>query len=269
VTSLLARVREARRTLRALADLLEAAPRRSGPEGAGAPALARPVLLLHGLTSPRSAVEVLARRLRRDGYAVFSLRLGGLTRGLGTRGLDDLAAEVRAEVERLCGENPGMGPFTLIGHSRGGLVGAYYVKKLGGWRRTRALVTLGTPHHGTAAAWVGLPLGVFARSLWQMTPRSRFIRRLERGAWPPGVRFASLFSKRDGVARFPSTLIETHGLPYLRNVEVDAPGHRDLLTKKRAYDVLLAELRAGEAAAPVRIGKLTAIPGAARSSTGR
>jgi triacylglycerol lipase len=269
VRSLAATVREARRSLRAVADLLEVAPRRSGPEGVDARGLGRPVLLLHGLTSTRRSVEVLERRLQRDGYAVFSLRLGGLARGLGVRGIDDLASEVRSEVERLCTENPGMGPVTLIGHSRCGLVAAYYVKKLGGWRRARALVTLGTPHHGTPAAWVGLPLGVFALSLWQMTPRSRFIRRLERGAWPPGVRFVSLFSKRDGVARFPSTLIETHGLPYLRNVEVDAPGHRDLLARKRVYDVLLAELRAGEAAAPVRIGKLTAIPGAARSSSAR
>ncbi|MFL5299138.1 MAG: esterase/lipase family protein [Anaeromyxobacteraceae bacterium] len=269
MTSLSDTLREARRRLRAVADLLERAPLRSGPDGADARVLSRPVLLLHGLTSTRRSAEVLERRLRRDGYAVFTLRLGGLARGIGTRGIDDLAAEVRAEVERLCAEHPGMGSLTLIGHSRGGLVGAYYVKKLGGWRRACALVTLGTPHHGTPAAWVGLPLGVFARSLWQMTPRSRFIRRLERGAWPPGVRFVSLFSKRDRVARFPSTLIETHGLPYLRNVEVDAPGHRDLLTRKRVYDVLLAELRAGEAAAPVRIGKLTAIPGAARSSSAR
>ena len=116
MTSLLATVREARRRLRALADLLAAPPRRSGPEGASARGLARPVLLLHGLTSTRRSVEVLERRLRRDGYAVFSLRPGGLARGLGTRGLDDLAGEVRAEVERLCAETPDMGLFTIIGH---------------------------------------------------------------------------------------------------------------------------------------------------------
>lgn len=127
------------------------------------------------------------------------------------------------------------------------------MKKLGGWRRARAVLTLGTPHHGTPAAWAALPIGLLARSIWQMMPASRFVRELQRGAWPAGVRLVSLYSKSDRVARFPSTLIETFNLPSLRNVEVDARGHRDFLYRKRVYDVLLAELRAGEVAAPVAV----------------
>jgi triacylglycerol lipase len=221
----------------------------------------RPLLLLNGFSSTRRTFEVLERRLRRDGYSVFSLDLGGVARCFNTRGIDDLADYVRAKVERLYGRNPGMGPLTIIGHSKGGLIGAYYVKKLGGWRRTRALLTMGTPHHGTPAAYFGLPLGLLARSVWQMTPMSPFIRRLQRGAWPPGVRFTSLYSKDDALAPFPSTLIETHGLPYLRNVEVDARGHREFLYKKRVYDALIAELRDGEASAPVRIRSLSLVGG--------
>jgi triacylglycerol lipase len=125
-------------------------------------------------------------------------------------------------------------------------------------------VTLGTPHHGTPAAYAALPLGLLARSAWQMTPMSSFLRRLQRGPWPPGVRFSSLYSKDDRVAPFPSTLIETFGLPYLRNVEVDARGHREFLYKKRVYDALLEELREGEASAPVRLGKLMVVPGPTR-----
>ena len=221
----------------------------------------RPVLLLYGFFATRRTFEVLERRLRRDGYCVFSLNLGGVGKSFNTRGIDDLADYVRAKVERIYGRNPGMGPLTIIGHSKGGLIGAYYVKKLGGWRRTRALATLGTPHHGTPAAYAALPLGFFARSVWQMTPMSRFIRHLQSGSWPPGVRFTSLYSKDDQVAPFPSTLIETFGLPYLRNVEVVARGHREFLYKKRVYDTLLDELRAGETPAPVKLGKLRIIPG--------
>jgi triacylglycerol lipase len=227
----------------------------------------KPVLLLYGFFSNRCTFEVLERRLRRDGYCVFSLDLGGVTRTLDTRGIDDLAEFVRTKVERIYRKNPGMGPLTVIGHSKGGLIGAYYVKKLGGWRRTRALVTLGTPHHGTPVAYAGLPLGLFARALWQMTPMSPFIRRLERGAWPPGVRFTSMYSKDDRLAPFPSTLIETHGLPYLRNVEVEARGHREFLYRKAVYDLLLEELEEGRSSAPLRIGKLTSVP-CARSGGG-
>jgi pimeloyl-ACP methyl ester carboxylesterase len=40
----------------------------------------------------------------------------------------------------------------LIGHSMGGLVARYFIEVLGGWRDTRTLVTLGTPHRGSVKA---------------------------------------------------------------------------------------------------------------------
>ncbi len=40
----------------------------------------------------------------------------------------------------------------LVGHSMGGLVARYFVEVLGGWRDTRTLVTIGTPHRGSLDA---------------------------------------------------------------------------------------------------------------------
>jgi pimeloyl-ACP methyl ester carboxylesterase len=40
----------------------------------------------------------------------------------------------------------------LIGHSMGGLVARYFIEALGGWRDTRMLITLGTPHRGSVKA---------------------------------------------------------------------------------------------------------------------
>jgi triacylglycerol lipase len=219
-----------------------------------------PVLLLHGFFTSRRTFDVLERRLRRDGYGVFSLNLGGLGRTLNTRGIDDLADLVRAKIERIYARNPGMGPLTIVGHSKGGLIAAYYVKKLGGWRRTRGVVTLGTPHHGTPVAYLGIPVGFFARSLWQLYPGSPFLRRLHDGPWPGQVRLASIWSRNDGAAPYPSGVIETHGLPHLVNVEVSAH-HRSFVTSKRIYAAILRELRAAEMAAPVRRGVLTAMRG--------
>ena len=266
MTNILGSVRKLRRHIRYLSGYLDLAPARRIEKVTDFSQCGRPVLLLYGFFSTRRTFDVLERRLRRDGYCVFSLDLGGLGQSFNTRGIDDLADHVRLKVERLYARNPSMGPLTIIGHSKGGLIGSYYVKKLGGWRRTRALVTMATPHHGTPAAYAALPLGLLARSVWQMTPMSPFIRRLQRGAWPPGVRFTSLYSKEDRLAPYPSAIVETYGLPYLRNVEVEATGHREFLYKKRVYDVLLAELLAGESSAPVRLGKLTLVPGAAKAS---
>jgi triacylglycerol lipase len=219
-----------------------------------------PVLLLHGFFTSRRTFDVLEHRLRRDGYGVFTLDLGGLGRTLNTRGIDDLADLVRAKIERIYARNPGLGPLTIVGHSKGGLIAAYYVKKLGGWRRTRAVVTLGTPHHGTPLAYLGLPVGFFARSLWQLFPGSPFMRRLHDGPWPGQVRLASIWSKNDGAAPYPGAVIETHGLPHLVNVEVDTT-HHGFLSSKRIYDVILREIRAAEVDAPVRKGVLTAMRG--------
>jgi pimeloyl-ACP methyl ester carboxylesterase len=143
-----------------------------------------------------------------------------------------------------------------VGHSQGGLIGAWYVKKLGGWRRVRALVTLGTPHQGTRAAWAGLPLMPLAPALWQMTPGSGFVRRLQGGAWPPGVRLTSIWSRGDRLAPPPAALVASGGLDYVRNVEVAAEGHRDFLHRKPIYELLLRELRDGDQAAPVRLSGL-------------
>ena len=220
----------------------------------------RPVLLLHGLFCTRRSLDVLERRLRRDGYCVFSLNLGGLAQSFNGRGIEHLANHVHLKVERIYHRNPALGPLTIIGHSKGGLIGAYYVKKLGGWRRTRALLTLGSPHGGTAAAYAALPMGVLARSILQMRPSSPFLRELHDGSWPSGVRFVSLYSKKDKVVRFPSSLIETFNLSYLRNVEVDAHGHREFLFRKRVYDVLLTELRQGEESASAMMRNLTMAP---------
>jgi triacylglycerol lipase len=219
-----------------------------------------PVLLLHGFFTSRRTFDLLERRLRRDGYGVFTLDLGGLARTLNTRGIDDLADYVRAKIERIYARNPGLGPLTIVGHSKGGLIAAYYVKKLGGWRRTRAVVTLGTPHNGTPMAYLGLPVGFFARSLWQLYPGSPFLRRLGAGPWPGEVRLVSIWSRQDGAAPFPAGVLDTEGLPHLANVEVNAT-HTSFLTSKRVYEVVLRELRASAAAAPRRRGPLTALPG--------
>jgi triacylglycerol lipase len=220
----------------------------------------RPVLLLHGWFSARRTLDVIERRLRRDGYGVFSFDLGGLPGSFTGRGIDDLADLVREKIERLYARHPGLGPLSIVGHSKGGLIAAYYVKKLGGWRRTRAVVTLGTPHHGTPFAWLGLPLAALARSLVQMAPGSGFLARLHDGPWPAQVRLASVWSRADRAAPYPSCLVETHGLPHLANVEVEAD-HSGLLLRKKVYAAVLEELRAGEEQAPRVRGPLTAMAG--------
>lgn len=221
----------------------------------------RPVLLLYGFMSTRRVLEVLERRLRRDGYCVWSINLGGALDLVNTHGIDELAEKVREKVERLYTRYQ-LGPLTIIGHSKGGLIGRYYVKRLGGDQRVKNLITLGTPHHGTPIAYLGCAaFGIVAKSMWQMTPMSPFIRRLKIGAFPRQVRFTSIYSKVDGISPFPTAVLETDGADNLFNVEIPGVPHRELLTRRAVYEVIRQELALGfgEPVPQARLRPVTAI----------
>ena len=207
----------------------------------------RPVLLLYGFLSTRRTFEVLERRLRRDGYCVWSINLGGLFDAFNTKGIDESAEKVREKVERLYARYPGMGPLSIIGHSKGGLIGRYYVKRLGGDTRVRNLVTLGTPHNGSPSAYWGIvTAGTFSKSVWQMTPMSPFIRRLKIGAFPRSVRFVSMYSKSDRMSPFPCCILEDNtGSGNLFNIELSNITHREFVVKRSVYDLIRRELAAG------------------------
>ncbi len=203
---------------------------------------ARPVLLLPGFMSTRRGLSGVERRLRRDGYGVFSLNLGGFLGTFNTRSIEETGLLVREKVERLY-RRYDLGPLTIIGHSKGGLIGRYYIKRLGGHERACALVTMGTPHHGTPTAYLGAALtGMVAPSIWQMMPMSPFIRKLKEGQFPDHVHFASIFSKDDTIATFPSTMIEDEGRENLVNIEVPNVQHHEFLVKKKVYEVVRQQL---------------------------
>lgn len=205
----------------------------------------RPVLLLYGHMATRRVFEVLEHRLRRDGFCVWSVNLGGLFDAFNTFGIDQCAEKVREKVERMYARYD-LGPLSIIGHSKGGLIARYYIKRLGGDRRVKNLVTLGSPHNGTPTAYLGvLTTGLVAKDVWQMTPMSPFIRRLKMGAFPRAVRFTSIYSKDDKVSPFPSCILETDGRQNLHNIEVHGVTHREYLWKRPVYQVIRRELLLG------------------------
>ena len=204
----------------------------------------RPVLLLPGFMATRRGLSVLERRLRRDGYGVFSLNLGGLMGTFNTHSIEESALLVREKIEKLYRRYPALGPLTIVGHSKGGLIGRYYIKRMGGHERCAALVTLGTPHHGTPAAYLGaLMTGLVAPSIWQLMPMSPFIRRLKSGDFPDRVRLVSVYSKEDGVVPFPSGMVEPGARADIVNIEIAGVSHRAFLTRKAVYDAVQAQLR--------------------------
>ncbi|MFD4030309.1 esterase/lipase family protein [Streptomyces sp. NPDC058637] len=147
-----------------------------------------PVVLLHGFIDNRSVFVLLRRSLSRHGWHhLESLNYSPLTCDIRT------AAELLGRhVEEICART-GHREVDIVGHSLGGLIARYYVQRLGGDRRVRTLVTLGTPHCGTAVA----PVAGAHPIVRQMRGGSDLIEELRHPAPGCRTRFISFWSELD------------------------------------------------------------------------
>jgi len=192
-----------------------------------------PVLLLHGYLGTRGSMYILERRLNDDGICVFSFNLGSLN----VRDIRTSAFLIHRKVESILAQTP-VKKIDIIGHSMGGLIGLYYVKKLGGADRVRKLVMMGTPYRGTWAALLGVAtMGLVSTSAWQLLPNSRFLRELDAGPLPPSVQFYTISAERDWVCPPRSTPVEgaeSFTVPL---------GHSSLVMSEEVYRHVLWSLR--------------------------
>jgi pimeloyl-ACP methyl ester carboxylesterase len=162
-----------------------------------------PVLLIHGYLETRGSLHLLEGRLTQMGHLVLTYRLGLLHTG----DICESAAFIARKIESIAAQTP-LHRLDIVGHSMGGLVGLYYLKRLGGRRRVRRLVMLGTPTSGTWSALLGVAMAPLGRASLQLLPDSAFLRDLEQGSLPEGVEVISVAGKRDRLAPAGSTYLE-------------------------------------------------------------
>ncbi|GHI92274.1 MULTISPECIES: lipase family alpha/beta hydrolase [Streptomyces] len=185
------------------------APRLPAPENP-------PVVLLHGFIDNRSVFLFLRRSLAQHGrHQVESLNHSPLTCDIRT------AAELLGRhIEEIC-ERTGSERVDVVGHSLGGLIGRYYVQRLGGDARVRTLVTLGTPHSGTRV----IPLANAHPIVRQMRPGSAVLEELAQPAPGCRTRFVSFWSDLDQVMDPLETACLDHADLTVENVRVSGVGH--------------------------------------------
>jgi triacylglycerol esterase/lipase EstA (alpha/beta hydrolase family) len=145
------------------------------PDPDPAPGGPMPVVIVHGYVSNRGTVRCLARALDAAGAGpVFVPSLPAVFAPIET-----FADHLSATIERIC-QATGHARVILVGHSMGGLVSRAYLARRGNAHVAR-LVTLGSPHHGTAIA----PLGLGANAA-QMRIGSDFLAGLEKSEGESG-----------------------------------------------------------------------------------
>ncbi|HEY4241354.1 MAG TPA: alpha/beta fold hydrolase [Kofleriaceae bacterium] len=192
-----------------------------------------PVLIIHGFLGTRGSMYILERRLVEDGFVCVSFNLGTLN----VRDIRRSAFLIHRKIERILAQTPSQ-RIDIIGHSMGGLIGLYYVKKLGGHARVRKLIMMGTPVRGTWTALAGvMTLGLWSTSSWQLLPRSRFLDELAKGPIPPGVEVHTIAAARDWVVPLPTTRLPG------ANAATVPLGHSSLVLSEEVYQRVVNVLR--------------------------
>ncbi|MEL6349283.1 MAG: alpha/beta fold hydrolase, partial [Myxococcota bacterium] len=162
----------------------------------------------------------------------------------------ELAEMIADKLEGLCARHD-LERLHIIGHSKGGLIARTYVQQLGGDRRVKSLITLGTPHHGTPTALLGVALmggGLISRSPLQMIPGSPLLRLLQRDHFPGGVPLASVYSTQDVICPWWCSVLRPRpGESSMKNLPVKGIGHSQLTTDAGVYHLVRGELERASA----------------------
>jgi pimeloyl-ACP methyl ester carboxylesterase len=195
-----------------------------------------PVILVHGYFSNRGTLCALAQALDRAGAGpVFVPSLPAILAPIGT-----FADHLDRVVRQVTGAT-GQPRAILVCHSMGGLAARAWLGRHGAGR-VAGIVTLGSPHHGTALASLGA--GENAR---QMRRGSVFLDSLERGERERGAPCPALsvYTVHDNlVAPQDSSRLE-----WARNVAVSGVGHLAMLADARVHREVLDEIARLRAAA--------------------
>ena len=193
-----------------------------------------PTVLVHGYLGSSLVWSPVIEHLHRAGVGgLYALRYNSLTSPIEAvaEQLVEAAAEVRGRT--------GADRVNIVGHSLGGLVARYAVQRLGLDAFANAVVTIATPHRGSAFAYAAL-----GPAAPQMRPGARLTAGLPALAATVGVQWLVVEASLDPVA--PHT--DHADVPV---VTLPTRGHQGILREPALARVLAAHLLASEPAAAV------------------
>ncbi|CAN5294890.1 hypothetical protein BH23ACT9_BH23ACT9_03680 [soil metagenome] len=191
-----------------------------------------PVILVHGWIHNRSAFLGISRVLRRQGFRhIHAFDYNPLVYDV-----PEVAGMLAAEVDRVLSIT-GASKVMVVGHSMGGVVTRYYIQQLGGDAKIDTVISLGTPHRGTYAAYLGM--GAAAP---QMKPGSSLMKQLEATARPSDVRWIAVYSDLDLLILPAVNAKLVHPALRAHNIKVADLGHLSLLLSGEVMRVVVSHL---------------------------
>ncbi|PQO97336.1 hypothetical protein C5614_14380 [Massilia phosphatilytica] len=187
-----------------------------------------PVLLVHGYGCNSGFWAHLQPLLDRERISHATIDLEPVAGSI-----DDYAPLIEARVQELCAAT-GAARIAIVAHSMGGLAARAWMRETGS-ARVAKLITLGTPHHGTVLANLGLGANAV-----QMRRDSPWLRALDAGETQDvRARIVSLYTHHDNIVA-PQDSSELAGA---RNVAFGGVGHVALGSNPRVLAEVLRVLR--------------------------
>ena len=156
-----------------------------------------PVVLVHGTFGDMTLSWVtVAPALKLAGYCVFALDLPARATGP----IADSAAALSAFIDKVRAST-GAAKVDVVGHSQGGVVPRYVVKKLGGASRIDDVVALAPSNHGTLLAnLAGRLAQPFCKACAEQAAGSAFLRDLNKSPEAPApVHYTNITTVYDQV----------------------------------------------------------------------
>lgn len=190
-----------------------------------------PLLLVHGYVCNRGYWTKLSRQLARAGIVHDGVDLEPIGADI-----EEFVPQVALAIAELCART-GSDRVILVAHSMGGLVARAWLRHYGAARVAR-IITIGTPHHGTALA--NLAAGANARQMSRVdgTP-SGWLAQLAASETPElRALITSIYSHHDNIVAPQSSA----QLPGARNIAFGGIGHVALASDARVLRQLLAEI---------------------------
>ncbi len=190
-----------------------------------------PIILIHGLWNTSSIFSSITPKLDNIGIEYFAPTL---EHSYGMTSILDLTNKLNELILEKYGLEK---EIDILGFSMGGIIGRHWLQKFNGYKRTRRLISIGSPHRGTLMAQL-IPKYPF-KGISEMKINSKFLRELANNDFfLDDIECINFFTYWDLMV-FPGWWTN---LNFGKKISVKVYKHRNLVRKKSVVDKIIDEI---------------------------
>jgi len=190
-----------------------------------------PIILIHGLWNTSSIFSSITPQLDNIGIEYFAPTL---EHSYGMTSILDLTNKLNELILEKYGLEK---EIDILGFSMGGIIGRHWLQKFNGYKRTRRLISIGSPHKGTLMAQF-IPKYPF-KGISEMKITSKFLRGLANNdVFLNDIECINFFTCWDLMV-FPGWWTN---LNFGKKISVKVYKHRNLVRNKSVVDKIIDEI---------------------------